>query len=318
MDIFVTGATGVLGRTVVPHLVHAQHRVRGLARSADKSTLLRNMGAEPIHADLFDPTAVAHAVEGCKVILHLATHIPAIAETGKKEAWRENDRIRIEGTRILVNAALAHHVTTILYPSICFVYPDSGDTWIDATNCEPTVADFNRSTFDAEREIQRFSAAGGRGIVLRLGLLYGPDSPQSHEQVKYAKKGIATVPGQPAAYHPFLWIPDAGRAVVAGMDHAPAGIFDVVDDSPATTQELSLAMAAAVGKKHLWALPQFLMRMMIGATIVDAMSHSQRVSNRRFKEITGWQPQLANPHAGWAQIARGITNETSTSQGGAA
>lgn len=314
MEIFVTGATGVLGGWAVQHLVESGHRVRGLVHTESKSTLLQALGAEPVRGDIFDPTSVAAAVAGCQAILHLATHIPPTTAMGKKGAWDENDRIRTVGTRNIVDAALAHNVQTVLYPSICFIYPASGDTWIEATNCAPIEAPFNQSSLAAEREIQRFTDGGGRGIVLRLGFLYGPESPQSHEQLKYARIGIATVPGQPTAYHPFLWIPDAGRAVVAGLEHAPAGTYDVVDDNGATTQETAQAMAQAVRKQRLWVVPQFLMRLMMGAEIVDSMGRSQRVSNERFKAATGWQPQLPSQAAGWQQIANGSPAVTAPRQ----
>src|SRR5579862_8192831 len=126
MKIFITGATGVLGRHVVPHLVQSGQEVRGLARTEGNAALLQSFGAEPMRVDLFDQSALMQAVEGCDAILHLATRIPSTMNLGKRSAWVETDHIRREGTRTIVDAALAQQVQTVIYPSICFAYPDRG------------------------------------------------------------------------------------------------------------------------------------------------------------------------------------------------
>ena len=150
MKIFITGATGVLGRHVVPQLVQSGHQVRGLARTEGNVALLRSFGAEPVRVDLFNLAALTQAVEGCDALLHQATKIPSTMNLGKRSAWVETDHIRREGTRNVVDAALAQHVQTVIYPSICFAYPDRGAEWIDATIDKPVVGDYYATTFDAE------------------------------------------------------------------------------------------------------------------------------------------------------------------------
>lgn len=301
MEILITGATGVLGRPAVRALVESGHNVRALARSDANATLLRSLGATPIRADLFDPDAMRDAASSCQAILHLATKIPA--QLGKRSAWAETDHIRRDGTRIVVDAALAQGVATVVYPSICFVYPESGVEWVDSTTCEPLIVDYYRSTFDAEAEIARFSAAGGRGIVLRMGFFYGPESPQSRQQLDYARRGLASVPGRADAYHPFIAIEDAASAVVAAtLRDAPSGIYDITEDDPPTTAEIAQAMAAATGRKRLFAIPTFAFRFIAGREITGAMSRSQRVSNRCFRDATGWRPQIATKD-GWRLVA---------------
>jgi nucleoside-diphosphate-sugar epimerase len=304
MKIFITGATGVLGRRVVPQLVQSGHQVRGLARTEGNVTLLRSFGAEPVHVDLFDRAALTQAVEGCDAILHLATRIPSTMNLGKRSAWVETDHLRREGTRTVVDAALAQQVQTVIYPSICFAYPDSGAQWIDATIDKPLVGEYYATTFDAEREMQRFAEAGRRGITLRMGFFYGPESSQSQDQLRFARWGVASVGGRPDAYHPFVVIEDAARAIVAALDHAPAGTYDIVEDEPPTTAEINAAMAKAVGRRRLHSLPDFLVQMMLGREIKSVMSRSQRVSNRRFKDATGWSPRYSSTSGGWDRVAR--------------
>lgn len=305
MKIFITGATGVLGRHVVPQLVQSGHQVRGLARSDGNVELLRRLGAEPVRVDLFDLAALTQAVEGCDAILHLATKIPSTMNLGRRSAWMETDHIRREGTRTVVDAALAQQVQAVIYPSICFAYPDSGAEWIDATLAKPIVGNYYATTFDAEQEIQRFTGAGGKGIILRMGFFYGPESPQSQDQLRFARWGIASVPGRPGAYHPFVVIEDAAQAIVAALEHTPTGIYDIVEDEPPTTEEINAAMARAVGRRRLRSLPDFLVRMSLGG-IMPVMSHSQRVSNRRFKDATGWFPRYSTKSGAWDRVAQAM------------
>ena len=302
MEIFITGATGVLGRPVLHQLIEQGHQVRALARSAQNVALVRKLGATAVLGGLWQREQLYDQMHGCEAVLHLATKIPSSSSISKRPAWAENDHIRREGTQNIVQAALAGTIQTVMYPSICFVYPDSADRWLDATTAVPVIADYYQSTFDAEAEVQHFTDAGRRGIVLRMGFFYGPTSPQSQEQLRYARWGIATTQGQAAAHHPFITIADAARAVVVALAHAPTGIYDITEDEPPTTATINKAMATAVGKHRIYTLPGFLMRQMMGREINNAMSRSQRVSNRRFKDATGWQPQNTCD-TGWMSVA---------------
>ncbi len=151
MEIFMTGATRVLGHTVVQRLVAAGHRVRALSRSEENATVLRQLGANPVSASLFEVESLKPALTGSDAILHLATRIPPTMKMGRLSAWQENDRIRREGTRNLVEAALAvGSVQTFIYPSFAFVYPDSGDSWIEADTTPVQPAATLHSTLDCE------------------------------------------------------------------------------------------------------------------------------------------------------------------------
>ncbi len=314
MHIFVTGATGVLGNAVVPQLVAAGHRVRALSRSEHNVEVLRRLGAEPVSTDLFDVMSLEQALAGSEAVLHLATKIPPTSQMGRRSAWEQNDRIRGEGTRNLVTAALAVDIHTLLYPSVCLAYSDSGDRWIDASTTAVQAHVLQQSTLDAEAEVARFADQDRQGIVLRMGAFYGPASSQTREQLRYARMGIAAFPGPGAAYLSQVWIQDASSAVVAGLTQVPSGIYDIVDDEPLTRRDLFTAMAQSVGRPRLFSLPRPVMRLMTGAA-ADLLSRSQRVSNRRFKELTSWQPSVPDAWAGWKHITEvsrtsGIQRET--------
>jgi nucleoside-diphosphate-sugar epimerase len=304
MRVFVTGATGVLGRPVVRRLVAAGHTVRALSRSDANAALLRQLGAQPVAADLFDLASLHAALDGCDAVLHLATKIPPTARAGRLSAWAENDRIRRAGTRTLVTAALGSPtVKTVVYPSFALVYPESGDRWIDAASAPAAPTAIQRTTLDAEAEVGGFASAGGRrGLSLRMGAFYGPDAPSAHDLLRIARLGLSPLPGRPAGYFPLIWVDDAAGAVVAALDHGDSGVYDVVDDHPLRRAQIAAAMAAVVGRTRLRPLPAWLMRL-VGGPGTAALSRGQRVSNRRFKAATGWTPTVPDARVGLPRLA---------------
>lgn len=302
MRVFVTGATGVLGRTVVRVLNESGHQVRALSRSRNNSALLHELRAETIDADLFAPLTLRKAMEGCDAVLHLATKIPPSKKFRSKSAWAENDKIRREGTRNLVDAALGLEVPSFIYPSVCFVYPDSGANWIDSQTTKPIPHSMTVTTLDAEAAVERLAAQGGRGVSLRMGAFYGRDSIQSREQLKLARWGFATVFGREGTYHSLIWIEDAAHAVVAALQQAPSGVYDVVDDEPLANREMRAAVAKAVDRRELLRVPSLVLRWSVGAELMEILARSLRVSNRRFKEATAWRPQVCSARTGWARI----------------
>jgi nucleoside-diphosphate-sugar epimerase len=305
MDVFVTGATGVLGRPVVRLLVDQGHRVRALARSASNDQLLARLGAEPVRGDLFDAASVAAAVAGSDAVLHLATRIPPRGKAAGADAWAENNRIRTEGTRNLVDAALAAGASTVLYPGICFIYGDGGDGWIDAETAEVDAGPALASTLIAEDEVRRFALGGGRGIVLRMGYFYGPEAESSLDTLALARRGAAVLAGPGDAFYPSVWVEDAAAAVVAALRSAPAGIYDVVDDEPLPRRELARAVADAAGRPFVLRPPMWLLKL-VGGAQTEFMGRSQRVSNRRFKAATGWAPTIPDARDGWQRIAAAL------------
>ena len=175
MKVFVAGATGVVGSRTVTLLLAAGHEVTGLARSAEKAGLLASQGARPVQASLFDPGALGRAVAGHDAVVNLATHIPVGAAAIRPRAWREDDRIRTEGSRILVDAALRHEVARLVQEAVTFVYPDRGDEWITEETAPEPNRRFQAATMAATAQAARFTAGGGSGVVLRFGQFYGPD-----------------------------------------------------------------------------------------------------------------------------------------------
>jgi len=204
MRVFVAGATGVIGRRAVRALVAAGHEVTAAVRSPAKAALARSLGATPVEVDLFDADAVRAAVAGHDAVCNLATHIPPLARAAEPRAWAENTRIRTEGSRNLVDAALAANASVYVQESIAFLYGDHGDEWLDAASTPIGDNRFAEPVRAAESEAKRFGDSGGRSVVLRFGLFLAPDSEQMLAMARSARRGISVYPGNADGFLPSI------------------------------------------------------------------------------------------------------------------
>ncbi|HUC36897.1 MAG TPA: NAD(P)-dependent oxidoreductase [Acidimicrobiales bacterium] len=298
MRVFVAGATGVLGRRVLPLLVGAGHDVTGMARSQEKSDIVRRLGAAPLEVDLFERPALEASVKGHDVVVNVATKIPPVSRAWSSRAWEENRRIRSEASRNLVDAALSAGAGRFVQESIAFIYRDCGDQWID----EDVPLDpprLGRPSIDAEAQAQRFTETGRCGIVLRFGQFYAPDSHHVMYMCRMARNRLPALPGPASAYTAAISADDAARAVVAALE-APAGTWNVNDDVPLTRREFNRNVAEVVGAKPPLFTGTALMRLNESSRLY---LRSQRVSNRRFKEATGWSPLHPDAASGWRDMA---------------
>jgi nucleoside-diphosphate-sugar epimerase len=301
MKVFVTGATGAIGRAAVPQLVAAGHDVKAVARSDAKAAGLRAVGAEPVAVDLFDAGAVRAAVSGSDGVAHLATHIPATRDAVKKSAWADNNRLRTEATRNLVDAAVAAGAKVFVKESIAFTYEDHGAEWIDEDGPVGGGSPIVAPTLQGEQIAAGFTGDGRRGVVLRFGLFYGPDNPMTADGIRLARWRVSRVAGKADGYLSSIHTDDAGAAVVAALD-APAGIYNVTDDEPLTRREYLDAFSAAFGLPKLRVTPGWML-MMIAGRKAGLLLASQRVSNAKFRAATGWSPSHPNAREGWAEVA---------------
>ena len=177
--------------------------------------------AMPTHKelDLFDPSAVADAVRDVDAVLHLATRVRSVEQISDADAWRENDRLRTNASRILVDAAIASGAAVFVQPTVTFVYPPHGPVSEDTQVGE--VPPILRSALAAEQQTQRFAHAGGRGVVLRLGWLDGPRTGNDRPRGEFG----AT-----------LRVSDAGRALLSALA-LPSGIYNVCRDGERVSNE---------------------------------------------------------------------------------
>lgn len=300
MRIFVTGATGVVGRRAVPLLVAAGHEVTGVARSPEKAAGLEKAGARAAAVDLFDAAAVRRAIAGHAMVINLATSVPPSSRAMLPGAWREMDRIRRDASAILVDAALAEGVGCFIQESFAPIYADRGDEWIDEAG-EMKPARYNRTTLDAEASAERFTRGGGTGVVLRFAWFYGPDAGGATlDIIRFVRKGWAPAPG-PEGYISSISHDDAATAVVASLGIS-AGIYNVVEDEPVRRREFFGTLAAALGVAPPKFLPKWTARLM--GSVGETLARSLRISNRKFREVSGWAPKYPSVRDAWPDLVR--------------
>jgi nucleoside-diphosphate-sugar epimerase len=302
MKVFLTGATGAVGPATVRALLDKDHQVRAVARGDDKAAQLRELGAEPARVDLFDGDAVKQAVDGCEAVLHLATNVPPLRRMASKKAWGTHNRLRMIATDLLVDAALTTGASTFVKESVTFVYPDSGDQWIEETVPPDESVPLLQPTLNSERQFERFTTAGGRGVVLRFANFYGPTARSTDEALRLARWRLAMIAGRPASYVSSIHTDDVASAAVAALD-APAGIYNACEDEPVERREYADSFAAAFGLAKLHILPPWLTRLTTGSSS-KATTGSWRVSNRKLREATGWSPRYPSVREGWPAVAQ--------------
>lgn len=301
MRVFVSGATGVIGRRAVPRMLAAGHQVTAAGRSPSRLAVLEAAGARTVALDLFDRQAVERAVAGHDTVVNLATHIPASSTRMMLPwAWRENDRVRRDGARILADAALVTGARRFVQESFAPMYPDSGDRWIDERSpVQPGT--YNRSTIDAEHSAAHFGASGA-AVVLRFGALYGPDQLM-RDMLRMVRRGWAPLPGSPDAYLSHVSQEDAASAVVAALDVAP-GIYNVVDDEPLPRRDVFGLLARAIGAPEPRFIPPWVRSLM--GSLGDVMGRSQRISNAKLRSASQWVLTFRSVRDGWPAVVEAL------------
>src|SRR5262249_47958023 len=232
MNVFVAGATGALGLPTVQALLAAGHRVHGTARGEEKAARLRALGAEAVSVDLFDARALTETVAGSEAVLHLATKIPPPSRPWllSRRFRLENDRLRSEASTLLVDVALAAQARVYVQESIRFPYADAREEWIDEerhTAADPAPA----PALDADRETQRFTESGRRGISLRFAGFYAPYARSTRDSVRLARYRLFPIFGTGKSFFSSIHVDDAAAAAVAALD-ARTGTYNVTDDQP--------------------------------------------------------------------------------------
>jgi nucleoside-diphosphate-sugar epimerase len=299
MKVFVVGGTGAIGRHATRALVRGGHDVSALARTADKAARLSEWGATPVMISMFDRPALRSAFANHDAVVNLATAIPATWKFVRTKAWADNDRVRIEGSRAIVDAAIETGVSRVVQESVSMLYRDGGCEWIDEDS--PTD-DFPmaRANHAAEASANRFSAAGGSGVVLRFGWFYGSGATHSEEFLALARRRICVMMGPPDTYVSSIHVADGGVAVRAALN-VPAGTYNVGDDEPLTKRAYADALAAAAGRRVYFRVPGRL-ALLLGDRSTS-LTRSLRVRNARFRQASGWGPRYPSAREGWMATA---------------
>jgi nucleoside-diphosphate-sugar epimerase len=311
MRIFVAGATGALGRVLVPQLVAGGHEVTGLTRTPSKQDFLRGLGARPAVADALDPDAVARAVAEAEpdVIVHQLTALSRSIDMRHMERdFAETNRLRTEGTDHLLAAGRAVGVRRFVAQSYAG-WPfarTGGAVKAELDPLDPTPPAALRTTLEAIRHLEDVvtGARWTEGIVLRYGGFYGPGTslglrPEG-EHVALIRKRKFPVVGDGAGVWSFIHIEDAATATVAAIEHGEGGIYNVVDDEPAPVSMWLPAAADVLGAKPPRRLPRWLGRIAAGEAATVMMTEVRGASNKKAKRELGWTLRYPSWRQGFA------------------
>jgi nucleoside-diphosphate-sugar epimerase len=320
MKVFVAGATGALGRALVPQLVARGHEVVGMTRTESKQDLLHSLGAHPVVADALDPDAVAQAVASAEpeVIVHQLTALSGkirIRDARRPErsaAAIMTIRLRTEGTDHLLAAGRAVGVRRFVAQSIAaFQFSRTGGpVQTEADPLDPSeVPAAMRTGLAAILHLEQAvtTIEWGAGLALRYGAFYGPGTgfslaPDAQMAGPVRKRRLPLV-GDAGGVWSFVHIEDAAAATAAAVEHGRPGIYDVVDDEPARVREWLPALASALDAKPPRRVPRWLMRLAAGEA-ATAMMTDVRVgsnANQKAKQELGWQLRYPSWRLGFAQ-----------------
>ncbi|MFZ0387337.1 MAG: NAD(P)-dependent oxidoreductase [Solirubrobacteraceae bacterium] len=305
MRIFLAGATGAMGKQLVPRLVAAGHEVVGMTRSGSKRGALEELGASAVVADALNADEVGNAVAQAEpeVIIHQLTAIGSVDIRNFDRSFALTNRLRTEGTNHLLAAGRAVGVRRFVAQSYAaWPYARTGGTIkTEADPLDPTPAPNMRETLDAIRHLE--SAVTGadwtEGIVLRYGAFYGPGTSMSRggEQFDMIQGRKFPVVGDGAGIWSFLHIADAAEATMAAVQRGRRGIYNVVDDDPAPVADWLPALADRLGAPQPWRVPKFVGRLFAGEVGVVMMTDIRGASNAKAKRELGWTPR----HPSWRE-----------------
>jgi nucleoside-diphosphate-sugar epimerase len=301
MKVFVAGATGAIGKQLVPRLVAAGHEVHGMTRSESRQAMLRELGAVPVVADALDSGQVAQAVARAKpdVIVHQLTAIGSVDLRHMDRDFAPTNRLRTEGTDHLLSAGQAVGVRRFVAQSNgAFPYTRTGAAVKSEEDpLDPSPVRAMRAMVAAIRHLEEAVLGAGwtEGIVLRYGALYGPGTSLApgQEQFELVRERKFPLVGDGGGVWSFIHTADAAEATVAAVEHGSRGVYNIVDDDPAPVAEWLPALAQTLGAKKPMRVPRFV----AGEAGAVLMTELRGASNAKAKRELGWQPG----HPSWRQ-----------------
>jgi nucleoside-diphosphate-sugar epimerase len=306
MKVFVAGASGAIGKPLLPRLVAAGHEVTGTTRREERTEAIRVTGAKAVVCDALDADSLRDAVVAAEpeVVVHALTAIPERIDW-KADPLAATNRLRSEGTRNLIAAARTAGARRIVAESVAFLYAPRGD-WIKDEEAELYVGapePFGvavEALADLERQVGE--AEGMEGVILRFGNLYGPDTmfASNGSQADEARRRRLPIVGKGSGVFSFTHVEDAACAIEAAVERGAPGIYNVVDDDPAPMSDWVPVYAQALGAKPPRRVPVWLARLIAGRAIAANAVELRGASNAKFKRELGWQPRYQSWREGFA------------------
>jgi nucleoside-diphosphate-sugar epimerase len=308
MKVFVAGATGAVGKRLVPRLVAAGYDVVAITHSAGHVESLRAAGAQPVVADALDKDSVLHAVTEAQpeIVIHELTALTGVKSYRRFDAeFALTNRLRTEGMDYLLAAARAAGALRFVAQSYgSWNYARTGTdpkTEEDGLDLAPTR--YQRQSLAAIRYLEQavLGTSDMEGVALRYGNLYGPGTnvASDGDVVASVRKRMLPIIGDGAGVWSFVHVDDAAAATVAAIERGAPGVYNICDDEPAPVAVWLPELAKAVGARPPLRIPIWLGRLAAGEVGVAMMTQVRGASNAKAKRVLGWQPAYASWRQGF-------------------
>ena len=317
MRVFLAGATGAVGKRLVPQLIAHGHQVTATTRSSDKVAALRALGAEAVVVDGLDALAVGEAVGRAEpeAIIHQMTSLAGTPDMKHFDRWfATTNELRTRGTEHLLAAASAAGVERFVVQSYTnwTNVRDGGGIKTEEDPFDPNPPKEQSETLAAIRFLEKtVLAAPLEGIILRYGNFYGPGASES--LVEMVRKRKMPLVGGGGGVWSWIHLDDAASAAVAAVERGKRGVYNIVDDEPAEVAEWLPYLAEAVGAKKPMHVPVWLGKIAAGEVGVSMMTQIRGSSNAKAKSELGWQPSWRTWREGFRS---GLTDSSGTTRGG--
>jgi nucleoside-diphosphate-sugar epimerase len=306
MRVVVSGASGAIGRFLVPQLVEAGHEVVGLTRHRDKADALGARGARGVVVDALDPEAVRRVVLDAapEAVIDQLTSLPRDYDLRDPHLYDANDEIRAKGTPALHDAAREAGARRFVMQSIAFLYAPEGD-WVKDEDARPWLdapmpfARGIRVLNDNEQRVVGDDTV--EGVVLRYGFFYGPGTYYAPDGsiAEQVRRRRFPVVGKGEGMTSYVHLRDAAAATVAALERG-RGIYNIVDDDPAPAREWLPVYAKAIGARRPLRIPAWVARLAAGGLVATMASRLRGASNAKAKAELGWQPSIPTWREGFA------------------
>lgn len=301
MKVFIAGATGVLGRRVIRELVSQQVSVVVLSRSAANSKFLKKEQVEIKHADLFNKKDMITATKGCDAILHLATAIPRKA-LAKLSDWEMNDKIRTEGTSILIDAAIENGIGTFVCQSVAMLYGQQNGNFVSASTPLPDEQ-IEMASSAIQMEKMLIDRLPGKYIIFRFGNFYSADDFYTNSIMDNITKGWMPMLGDGNYYMNWIHLDDAASAIAFGLnnlDTLKGKIVNVTDSHPILYADMLNYLSNRLRHKKPFYLPGWIARLLLGKNKFAVLTNSYRVEPEPL--LKNWEPKYPDFITGITEI----------------
>ena len=308
MRIFVAGATGVLGKRIVAECTQRGHDVLGLTRDETGDDIVTEHGGMPVRGDILDRSTLTDPVSRADIVVHAATKIP-VDTNPSEQAWKRNDRVRLDGTKNLLKAAESDAIDRFILQSIAWLARQPTGEPFDE-NADPHPDRSTRSALESERTLREAAINNDYDpVIIRGGYFYGPDT--AHTRLFGQRLLAGDLPiigrglfGRRDATLSFIHVDDIGRAFADAIEGSPTGIFHVVDEQPTAFAEFVNEFANRLNAPTPSRLPAWIARFFIGDNLVRLLTRSMPTSNHRFSQAFDWTPEYPSIHDGLDHVVQ--------------